>query len=1794
MSTQTKIDKPVMRNLKIFRLASMKRNIKIFVQNSALKHDGEDEEEEKDVFVGRDVQFNRLFMWLTSDNKRGSYLVTGYRGMGKSLLVNRVIKAITRENDERKELIFIVSVLCLMIAFFLFSLIDWTSIFRLLITTFLISLLSIISIVLVLGLHIDNKRNNIESKYSCSISNFPNRKHFDKELIYKFLGRKKDCRNKHYDRIPITINLGQEILSERDVLGILAQNVRDKYTKFVNSHQNRPLFDYTFLFLQFVISYFITFSLVVPFFGKLGDKIAYYPHHEGIWSSIVTISDSFRRVIEINSAVEICLEFVVYSMTTLLIFKITEKLLKYVPIVSVPMKIIERLNVLIDRINATVSVESGINAQPNNNFLSFSISSHRKHIVQPMANVREIENELMNIVNEITGEQNRCPSNYRVKFIFVFDELDKISNDIDKTIDTKENENNPQFDNSVKGFTDTIADEKRKQNVLRLLANMKLFLTSVNAKCLFISGHELYDASLADLSDRDFAISSIFDGVLNVSSFLSPERGQANVCSLTETYLATILLPEGYLVEKMNQNAKENVVLKEEIPSLRWFNEYLIESHILNKGNGNLDADEIEYRKEEIEYVMEFLRYFTVFLAHISNGSPKKISTYLDKYIKQYYDVETTVEWGDEITVGVPDLVDNMTKQRILYFNPTDQKLINFIYYITAPVIYAITNQVSNYGDKLLVSSSFIIDQIYKYHGRGFSWRNFEQMPELLNPTKDAELRDAMSSIIEFLLQIHITPISFGLFDFKFHKQISEEISYLSKISEDASAIFNFTLNESETVKRYNINLLNYYINASTNLDKTQYADVLERLHENLGDIYFSDEDFYRAVHEYKNALRYIMDAEQHITPQNVLQFLKCNLKMGLAYENRRTYSNAYMVYSHIINQLVHLHWTDETELGLDQTMRLTHDWRIKQPVYINDSLYNNNIKTQRQFLSNLWDENEKSLYFNKITYSLDSDKSISGFSKLYNPKKSDIFLKLTAFEEVKCIYVAILAKLFVIEKMEVSGITQSSIDMAVAEFNALHSSTNINDKFVISADFFGKMSEILYYKNNFICSASITSIYAAFMNYGIDCLSLVDEFCFSYIKQSNILESKNDAITIKDNIRNFFINTQFTISESNDLIERLKELYDQSVKNDNYADKSCVNRYLDYFGEHLLPDYEGCTKKLIACFKKRCSIYKNGYRLPCNACYYIALSMDIQTKHMFKTFKIEEDKNIINDNSRVITLLRYCSHSKLRHLKQNQVSLLASTSEQMANIMLSCSCSVESDENDFTTDIINKHTLSLLGKLTIPSSSPTINDYDMVDYYEFSQLDRAILYYWAAYRYYSIALMYKEAVHCLLRIVKVFENYLKQMQFNSDSAIFEDGDQLVGILENIFVRATRTIGNQFDNFNMAEIHEYKWMFHLDAIDNVDLSKLAVFPDLYSVFNSIVNCKIMYLKQKDIVSYRNYLLKIYKRVAPTFHHDKTFKREVESFYSKANLNKLILYNLLNEDNPIFDRNRADFDYKVPFCEQLYVFLTNTNSVSPIMNELFKQKSSCQSRLEIIEFLIHDSLVSLSYVLQILTPHNHITTFSNSFIAEVYDLLWEHSKYYELLLKINIFYENYRMGKDDENEMLLSTMESITFPDKNRLKELMLSISQIMQLNKIVFKDKLGFRSNKLVNLFRHEIDDCTIEHANTNYTAEMAIYYYKAARSINSEGIAYKNLLENMYVLDDDLRNDTIQSNLADERYLLNCGVWDKKRKWFEKLYNKSGINKLESYENVHTVRKTTNSTFENRFKDSIYTNTEY
>jgi hypothetical protein len=269
------------------------------------------------------------------------------------------------------------------------------------------------------------------------------------------------------------------------------------------------------------------------------------------------------------------------------------------------------------------------------------------------------------------------------------------------------------------------------------------------------------------------------------------------------------------------------------------------------------------------------------------------------------------------------------------------------------------------------------------------------------------------------------------------------------------------------------------------------------------------------------------------------------------------------------------------------------------------------------------------------------------------------------------------------------------------------------------------------------------------------------------------------------------------------------------------------------------------------------------------------------------------------------------------------------------------------------------------------------------------------------------------------------------------------------------------------------------------------------------------------------------------------------------------------------------------------------FIAKTGESSRLDNQLFHVSGS-QERLQLVEFLIQDSIVCLSSILAILTPHNHYTSFSNLFMGDVYELLWEWSIYYESTYELYLYR---RYDGQYDTPVMASIAESVarnsSFNPEAIEKIMRKCLNDVAQVSEN--KTKGGYQYSRLFMNIRHDIDDATIHHIFTNYAAESAIKYYNLAKDINNEGVEYKNMIMGMYVLDDDLRNDTCQSNLADERFLLHCGLIERRRDLILKIYDHSIISLMQNYENKpESPERSTKQRILDRQKDSIYINSEY
>jgi hypothetical protein len=617
---------------------------------------------------------------------------------------------------------------------------------------------------------------------------------------------------------------------------------------------------------------------------------------------------------------------------------------------------------LIERIDAdvTLNTETGTSFKNPIHELGMYLK-FGKNVSYPIADVPEMQEmlvELLNLIDKLYGSY--------LHFIFIIDELDKIS---PKDEDSKQM---PEY-NTGNSFNGNSSNRSRQRALGELLANMKYFISSSKAKFVFVAGYDMYEETLSDISNREFNIHSIFNGHINVSSFFRRTNHYSGVESMIEQYLCQLLI--GGKIK-----AEDGKV------SLRDYTDYC-----------RTEWKKLAISKENLqtyEHILErrivFLHNFLTYLVYMSNGSPKKLAIYIEKYVRTQERITEKIERDKVLGKGYDIHFGKETSKYYLFFDSRNVQRICFVNYLLYPMIQNLVDKSNIYNDKLLVSTSFMLSNLYKFHKSGFSMRNLEYMPELLDINKMPELRDFIGGIVEFMTQTHIDETVMNLYKYKFPMHLSEEITFYSKTSEEISYLFNFSHDELLSVKNLYIRQLGHYNNKYE-------AMAIASLHHTLGDIYMLEEDYELAIYEYQEALSALYRQQKRkkefslssieIEPSRMLFMVRLSLKLGLAYEKRKTYDTAYLTYAQLTEKI-----------------------------------------------------------------------------RKYSICK-DTYDKALLFDTIRITYLAPLAKLFVKEKMDLGGFTESDIKQAENDFKKIIRFSKDKEA-ILTIDFYTKLGDIMYYRN--------------------------------------------------------------------------------------------------------------------------------------------------------------------------------------------------------------------------------------------------------------------------------------------------------------------------------------------------------------------------------------------------------------------------------------------------------------------------------------------------------------------------------------------------------------------------------------------------------------------------------------------------------------------------------------------------------------------------------------------------------
>lgn len=764
----------------------------------------------------------------------------------------------------------------------------------------------------------------------------------------------------------------------------------------------------------------------------------------------------------------------VYLLMLFILFVIRIIPSKFLPI-KTHFTTLRRLRNIRNQIDAAITFEQSGNLTGAKPIWSSLFQFRRQFQYKPLG-AKDISQKLIHFLQDVEKLSSLF---VKVKFIVVFDELDKINPHYNAAISSQEDEF--ESDNGeVRYLT------RRKERISLILSSMKHFLNTARAKFIFIAGREMYEAALAGISDRESSLDSIFnDNKIYVESFYKEIETKSlnDLTSITEEYLCKFLIPHNY-------STTQSLA-----PSLKVYNKYL--DHYFKKTHDelleNIDPNEIEkINTQKREKIISLLKEFILYLTYRSNGAPQKLANLLENHLRPVTEKELTD--NDVLFVG------KNTNNLYLDLGYYRQYKFALISYLTTPVFLGLGNYMHEYNDKLLVSISYMLDHLFKHHKFGISYRNLSLTPELVDVNKEPQFQEFLDKLVYTLSKSHIRPILSGIYDYRFNGKIASEIKFLSRIDAFEGAALNFTLDESIELKRHFNRRLNQLkesnkntIVALGNEVNENHIHSISHLNVMIGDLHFYDEEFQEAIIHYLESIQQLLQTEmEEMDMYNFVFFVRTKLKLGLAYEKNKMYDNALLTYSelaHYVSKkrniplkkfgLARFVVTKGEMKGIQTICQRINNGEILKKVLKNDlvkesknelvvigRLKANSVSAENSQPEQPWQRiypiSDMDSFYSKDDKSL--AREIGELGTNYRPLKH-YFLK-TTLENVRLFYQPTVAKLYMIEKSSPDKLCDIDIIRAIEEFNFLKLPLQSKQKRMIVSEFYNKLGDLLYYKN--------------------------------------------------------------------------------------------------------------------------------------------------------------------------------------------------------------------------------------------------------------------------------------------------------------------------------------------------------------------------------------------------------------------------------------------------------------------------------------------------------------------------------------------------------------------------------------------------------------------------------------------------------------------------------------------------------------------------------------------------------
>lgn len=345
--------------------------------------------------------------------------------------------------------------------------------------------------------------------------------------------------------------------------------------------------------------------------------------------------------------------------------------------------------------------------------------------------------------------------------------------------------------------------------------------------------------------------------------------------------------------------------------------------------------------------------------------------------------------------------------------------------------------------------------------------------------------------------------------------------------------------------------------------------------------------------------------------------------------------------------------------------------------------------------------------------------------------------------------------------------------------------------------------------------------------------------------------------------------------------------------------------------------------------------------------------------------------------------------------------------------------------------------------------------------------------------------------------------------------------------------------------------------------------------------------------------FNNRLVGIYNNLSMgALRHESTAYERVLSLRMKMILNRHILFLAFPDMKSVWEGSSPDKNaYTRIFIDKLTKKEGINENDHPwkkfFPDEQFRD-DTIYDYLHLLEFLIQDSIYCLTLILETITPYTTTTLFTHSFIGGIYRSLNKWNVLFDALFCYYKFFDERNplselcKDSDRRREKLLTEYDEGTkqkdksccgkmchrynYRNDNQMWQNMCPYystircgakANFFEKNKQILLNRFSDERIKELDSTYHNVWECNnlsdrffasilnvinkhnIQYTLMNYSGEMALKFYRNAIEVHKEGRAYKEMISRMYYLDDDLKNDTIQFDLAIERFKINSNHID-------------------------------------------------